>query len=267
MAANLRPIPYPKPAHGFNLNPAEVERTFRDKVQHFTVTPRCSACSGCGRPYIQVQKLRHWLKEKCSKKPDTTWADQCLEAANKGHNVGSWSLSDINLDGRECLLVFSILYDIGEPGLIKHFRSHDLTDKKLPISLLELETKLKGSTHDSTLLAQKFDMRQWAFCSYRFDWSSQFNFEKPTILPICRRGILSRSGGTALVWQIAIQEEFVGDSLRKISAKSRFHDNEFGVVGHCSEHGDGRLTNYSPVLSICPQDLSRRPYRVLPRRA
>ncbi|KAJ9602690.1 hypothetical protein H2200_012884 [Cladophialophora chaetospira] len=231
MVPSSRLNPLPKPAQAPTLSPADVERTFRDRLQHFTVTPVCGECRDCGRRrrYIQVEKLRNWLKEKCPQKPDTTWADQCLEAANQGYNAGSLSLGDINARGRECLLVFSILYDIGEPSLIQYFQMRNLTDTKLPISLLELETELKGSSPNAAQLAQKFDKRQWAFCPTSFDWSSRFNCKKQEILPICRRAVLSRRGGTALVWQIAVQEEFVGPKLRTLSAKSKFYDEKFGI--------------------------------------
>jgi hypothetical protein len=178
-----------------------------------------------------VEKLRNWLKEKYSKKTDTTWADLCLEAANQGQNAGSFSLSDIDAPGRVYLLVFSILYDIGEPSLIQIFQRSGLRDTKLPITLWELENKLKQAlVPNATLVAGKFNERQWAFCPARFDWSSTFNCEKSTILPICRRGILTKKGGTALLWQIAVQEEFVGPSLRTKSSKSKFTDREFGIV-------------------------------------
>lgn len=256
MASILRPGQLLKPAHGPRYTPNDVESTFRHRLGQFTVKPRCSECTGCGRPYVQVEKLRIWLKEKCSKKTDTTWADLCLEAANHGHNAGYLSLSDINAPGRECLLVFSILYDIGAPSLIQDFQRWGLTDTKLPISLLDLENGLKaGSIDDATRLAQNFDERQWAFCPPRFDWSSQSRHKKPTVLPICRRGILSPKGGTAFVWQIAVQEEFVGPSLRAMSVKSRFTDSEFGIVSHSPSRADGCLANYCQVLSIRPENI------------
>ncbi|KIW73675.1 hypothetical protein PV04_01773 [Phialophora macrospora] len=224
------PTPLQKLGQGPKCPPPNMQTEFDKKVEEFTVIPQCNECSGCGRNYIQVEKLRNWLKEKYSKRPDTTRADLCLEAAMQGHNAGSLSLSDINAPDRECLLVFSILYAIGEPHLIQDFQRWGLTDSKLPISLLELEDELKqGSIPEADRLAKRFDQRQWAFCPARFDWSSTFACKKPTILPICRRGILSKKGGTALLWQIAVQEEFVGPKLRAVSARSKFPDPAFGI--------------------------------------
>lgn len=258
---SMRPTLLQKPAHGLKLTSSEVQETFRKKREEFTVTPHCSECTGCGRPYIQVEKLRDWLKEKHT---DRTWADMCLDEVNQGHNAGSLSLSDINAPGRECLLVFSILCKIGASYLIQHFQRWGLTDTKLPITLLNLENELKsGSIDNATHLAKKFDESQWAFCPTKFDWSSTFACKKPTILPICRRGILSNKGGTALLWQIAVQEEFVGSSLRARSAKSKFTDSEFGTVSQDAGHSTGIVTDCWQVLSIRAQDLSRRPCRIL----
>lgn len=208
-----------------------MQKKFREKREELTVIPHCSECAGCGRPYIQVEKLRNWLKEKWSKNTDISWADLCLEASNQGNYAGSLTLSDINAPGRECLLVFSILCEIGAPGLIREFQRQGLTDTKLPITLLELETDLSQlSIDNASFLAEKFDERQWAFCPAKFDWSSPFACKKPTVLPICKRGILSNKGGTALLWQIAVQEEFVAPNLRRISARSQFDDPDFGIV-------------------------------------
>jgi hypothetical protein len=265
MALSMRPTHLHLPARGATSISPEVQETFRKKREEFTVTPHCSECTGCGRPYIQVEKLRNWLKEKCPKDTDQTWADMCLDVANQGHHAGSLSLSDINAAGRECLLVFSILCKIGAPYLIQDFQRWGLTDTKLPITLLDLENELKsGSIDNATHLAKKFDESQWAFCPPRFDWSSTFACKKPTILPICRRGILSNKGGTALLWQIAVQEEFVGSSLREKSAKSKFTDTEFGIVSQDAGHSIRGLTDCWQVLSIRDQDLPRRPCRILP---
>ncbi|KAK5456970.1 hypothetical protein LTS15_004750 [Exophiala xenobiotica] len=184
--------------------------SFSKKLKDLTVNPHCNECGGCGRPYIQVEKLRNWLKEKHPEKTDTTWADLCLGEVKQGHSAGSLSLRDIDAQDRECLLVFSILYDIRESSLTPDFQRWGFTDKRLPITLLELQNELKKSKVDASIVAQKFDERQWAFC--------------PT-----RRGMLSDKGGNALVWQIGVQEEFVGPTLRTMSAKSKFADPDFGL--------------------------------------
>lgn len=254
-----------KPPHNPPYTSSEVQRKFREKREELTVIPHCSECTGCGRPYMQVEKLRNWLKESCSEHTDISWADLCLEAAKQGHNAGSLSLGDINAPDRPCLLVFSILCDIGTPSLIQEFQRRGLTDTKLPISLSDLEHELNHLPIDNAaLLAKRFDDRKWAFCPVRFDWSSTFACKKSTVLPICRRGILSTKGGTALLWQIAVQEEFVGPSLRSISAKSKFNDTEFGPVSQNSgHHSVDQLTEYCEVLSVRAQDLSRWQSRIL----
>lgn len=209
---------------------------FKAKLTELTVDPQCHECPGCGSPYIQVERFQTWLKEKCSKRSETTWADQCLDAANQ-EDAGSLSLSDINAKGSECLLVFSILYDIGAPEQIQYFQRKMLTDSKLPISLLTLQNELEqragqGTSRPEADLARRFNERQWAFCPARFDWSSSFDCKKRTVLPICKRALLSTKGGTALLWQIAVQEEFVGQLLRTRSANSRFNDIDFGMVSY-----------------------------------
>ncbi|KAK5062484.1 hypothetical protein LTR84_004556 [Exophiala bonariae] len=230
MALSARPTHLQKPTHSPRYTASEVAKIFHDKIKELTVTPHCSKCAGCGRPYIQVEELRTWLKEKWSTHIDRSWADLCLEASNQGNKAGSLSLSDIDAPGSGCLLVFSILHDIGAPSLIRKFQRQGLIDRKLPINLSELENELSQLGIDNaTILAGKFDERQWAFCPATFDLSSTIACKRTTVLPICRREILSTKGGTALLWQIAVQEEFIGPSLREQSAKSKFKDPKFGT--------------------------------------
>ena len=230
MVPSLSPV-HILPTHTTDYTPSEIFEIFKEKLQQITIKPECDQCEGCGRSYIQLEKLRHWLKEKSLKRASSTWADLCLQAGSQGYDNGSLSLKDINMPGRESLLVFSILYDMGASGLIEDFQRWEFEDNKLPINVLVLEAKLKEkNSAEATLLAEKFDKRQWTFCPAKFDDSRSFDCEKSRIVPICKRGLLSNKGGTSVLWQIAVQEEFVGEKLRQMSVKMTFTDPTFGVV-------------------------------------
>jgi len=104
------------------------------------------------------------------------------------------------------------LLEIGSGKSIEHFMTQDLIDRRLPMSLYKLRTHLRDIPNGEEL-ARKFDQEQWKFCPARFELDMDVDYVEQTILPVCKKDLVGK-GGTAEVWKIAIQEEFVSESLK-----------------------------------------------------
>ncbi|KAF2006619.1 hypothetical protein P154DRAFT_615336 [Amniculicola lignicola CBS 123094] len=141
--------------------------------------------------------------------------------------IHSSKISDAGSDC--CLVVFSILLDLGIGHLVHHLAKKDIVDNRLPVNLSYLKKKLKP-LEDGEKIAELFNKRQWKFLPAQFRYNMDKEFFEERIIPICRKDSLA-SGGTAHVWQIVVQKEFVGPKLRNHLAQDEFavyDDEEFG---------------------------------------
>ncbi|KUJ16335.1 uncharacterized protein LY89DRAFT_719074 [Mollisia scopiformis] len=135
-----------------------------------------------------------------------------------------------------CILIFSILLMMDRGCLVHLFRSQQMFDRNLPINVSALEeifhTMLESAREhgfhlDPIALTHEFDDLQWKFCPARFDLGEEQYFNNPKqIIPIVERSILSESGGTAVLWQVAILEEFVSSKLAVTVTRSRYREDD-----------------------------------------
>ena len=200
-------------------------REFRKVLKDYTVPGLYR------REYIRVTLLTKWLESKAT--PRDRQVDILLEYAYRQSHAPRLPISadDICRDGEKCILVFSILLEIDCGKLIDCFESHDLVDKNLPIPLLRLGEVL-GDQKSSrgVLVAEEFNRKQWAFCPAKFDFDRSRQYHQDMVIPICRREKINDKGGTARLWQIEVQEEFVRPRLRAKILHSRYESPVFGPV-------------------------------------
>ncbi|KAF3053232.1 hypothetical protein E8E11_000162 [Didymella keratinophila] len=195
-----------------------------------------------GRVYVLVDKLQKWLRAPAgSDSPEYRSATNIHLLAHAAHfgscDSGAFSPlprepASIAEPGRNCcLLVFSILLDLDRGGLLDTFAHHDIRDKGLPIALSELKHKLRN-IEDGDQIANEFNARQWSFCPAYFSEHMDEGYFEDHIIPVCRTQKIN-SGGTADVWQICVQREFVDAHLRRQlegDAHASYEDLEYG---HC----------------------------------
>jgi hypothetical protein len=151
-----------------------------------------------------------------------------VDAAHYGHVDFPPKIKDVGTEC--CVVVFSILLDLGLGHRIVDVRK-SVADCLLPLELAALKDRLKGLS-DGDDLAIKFNEGQWKFSPAQFTADMDKNFFESHIIPICRRAYLN-SGGTATVWQISVQEEFVDDTLKSFladDADAKYDDVKFGMV-------------------------------------
>jgi hypothetical protein len=189
-----------------------------------------------GRKYVLVETLRSWMRHTSPTKLDdkfVTNTDLLSHAAYFGKRdfrpIESSRISDRGNDC--CIIVFSILLDLGLGYLIDSFSRKGIIDRRLPEDLSSLKEKLRD-LEDGVQIAELFNDRQWKFCPATFSQHMENDFFKDVIIPICRQSE-PNSGGTAKVRQIVVQEQFVGESLRNLlkdDPSTSYDDQNFGPV-------------------------------------
>jgi hypothetical protein len=199
----------------------------------------CTVHAACGRNYVRTAMLTNWLRDKAGPGSNTTRAARLLRAAYRDRIGPGLPISSEELSSGEacCLVVFSILLELRLGQLVDRFQRLGIVDMRLPVDLLSLQDKVSAMDLPKTEggwkgLAERFDDMQWRFCPARFDHRVGREHPKNMILPIFKKEEINDKGGTACLWQIAVQEEFVGQKIRDAVRNSRFYDrrDNFGWV-------------------------------------
>ena len=221
--------------------------TAHEKVmrEFFAMLKKCTVEGACGREFILPTTLTTWMRET-SPGSRYTWTDRLLQSAYSKRSLpGRLIESDHIADGvQSALLTFCILLELGHGALIHTFHSHELVDRKIPIDLYSLRTKL-GELDElpkpADELAIDFNEKQWRYCAATFDLRTGLNHVKHRILPICVKRRINKKGGTADLWYIEVHQEFVGERLREAVPDARFKPDgsagELGYVSHWSHSG------------------------------
>jgi hypothetical protein len=203
-----------------------------------TMLQACTVQAACGRSYVLVAKLTRWLRRNVQNNSGakSTQGSRLLWAAYYNRNIFLPITWEQLSGGEDCsLLVFSILLELKKGWLVHSFQSRDIVDRHLPIDLRSLRARISSMrVSNADDLAVNFDAKQWKFCPAKFDLhKSKEGYNKNIIIPICKKQEIKK-GGTAQLWQIAVQEEFVGPKLREAVKDSWFDDEKdrFGPVSH-----------------------------------
>lgn len=193
-------------------------RDFHSKLRE------CTMEAVCGRSYVLVTKLTNWLRSEVRwSGSNTTQAGRLLQAVYRHQNQPGRPINVENFSGVDCcLLVFCILLEVGAGELVHTFQRRGIVDRNLPTDLSSLRHKL-NDLPNAEKLAMDFDEVQWRFCPARFELHCGHEHPKNMIIPICRKEKINSKGGTAQVWQIDVQEEFLSPRLKKVVSSSRFN--------------------------------------------
>jgi hypothetical protein len=224
----------------------EALRDFREKIAGFTLI------GACGRPYILVSKLTHWLENNAQihfagQQINTRPANRLLQAAYRrrsGRPAPPMDVGQLCSGQGRCLLVFCILLELGLGDKIYDFWRKEKADSSLPLQLYDLKETFAeiDNSNDTEEHAKRFDKLQWRFCPARFDLNVARDFWVDRVLPICIKQLINTKGGTADLWQIAVLEEFVGKELREAAKNSKYDSPDDDSLGPVS-------TN--PFLPLC----------------
>ncbi|KAI1101815.1 hypothetical protein F4804DRAFT_314785 [Jackrogersella minutella] len=191
----------------------------------------------CGREYYHSRKIVEWMLYQGDKEPATNVGLLLTEAYQRIgsiHHHSSWKISK---EEDRCLIVFAILLEIGYGHLIDVFQRHGIIDKRLPTrdrsdtEYLEKDLERKG-VYNTKQFWERFQERMWLYYPCPLDLGMRTTFRDPDrgrwIMPFCKRQRINMKGGTAQVWEVAVQESLVPRKLAITTERSEYKDNEHG---------------------------------------
>ncbi|KAF2114185.1 kinase-like domain-containing protein [Lophiotrema nucula] len=204
---------------------------FKEKLKEYKV----AVCDG-GRPYIRTDPLIEWMRAT-EPRHGSSNADRLLLEA---YNVKGWSsflpisTSKICDGGHDrCAIVFSILLEIGLAHMIHDVQKRGIIDQFVPMSLADLKSKFSDIDPSNGIrLAELFDRAQWKFRPVMMTWDMDREYQEQHYLPFCRKTEIGK-GGQARVFQIAVQEDYVDNDLRKRLSKTGITTYPDEVFGPC----------------------------------
>ena len=219
-------------------------RDFRTKLQSFTVQ------AVCGRSYILTSKLIQWLQSPVYvDKAKTTITNCLLDDAYSGSELGPRvSREDLSGNENRCLLVFAILLELESGHFIHHFRRHWKFDNKLPFDLHALKFTFSSiGVDDADSKAEAFYHTQWKYSVKGFTHGGASIFDKNAVIPIHRKELINKKGGTATLWLIEVLEEFVEERLKEAVKNSLYEpqDNLGPASYYLPSHMSAILIIYS----------------------
>lgn len=174
----------------------------------------------CGRQYVLVEKLQHWLRSRID--GNVTHVERLAHVAYKDTQFLPIETHIFNPGDNCCLLVFCILQLIGCGNAIDAFYEHQKTDRLLPMRRDTIQEAFESANIPDRTKTSEFFKLQHHFKPARFCWHMKNNWDNNRVIPICEKNFLKK-GGTAQIYQIAIPEEYVDETLRRVCAGYRFN--------------------------------------------
>ncbi|KAL8716475.1 MAG: hypothetical protein Q9225_006202 [Loekoesia sp. 1 TL-2023] len=173
-----------------------------------------------GKRFILIPFLRQWLLAKGS--PFASRLDLLLDSVYSEMTIVPIEADAISSGSQECLLVFSMLVELGHGYLIDRFQKYGLTDSRLPFDLKQVKDYLiRMAWPNADELAQVFWKTQWAYLPMRFEYGFSCVCPPQNVIPIQRRQRVNDKGAIAELWQVEVPEAFVGHKLRQMSSNAR----------------------------------------------
>jgi hypothetical protein len=194
--------------------------------------------AACGREYVNVFKLQAWMRSTAPGWTIDNFTRLLFEAWRNwgGHQPPFRPKAESISTGDQCaVLVFSILLELEHGHLIKNFQDEKILDKDLEHAGVDyryvVETLQKHNIPDAKRLVERFEEKKWSYCPViiKHRMSNAFR-DGRWVIPFCKRQEVNEKGGTAQVWQVLIQEDFVSREVRDIISGSRIEDADLGPV-------------------------------------
>jgi len=217
---------------GQQLGGQDPDRDFEHAVASCTIK---TATEAGGRPYVRPSRLYEWWQgETTFNEQPTTQATRLLHHVYRNWSAHSHSVTmtrDTLFGNNPCIIIFSILLEIGWGDLIHRFRNFEKFDKSLPFRKSDLESyirematrphRLRRRIPNPDDVSAKFFEAQWKFCPVKFTGEEQ-DISSHSIIPIHRKELITEKGGTAKLFQIEVLSEFVVGNLREAAENFKY---------------------------------------------
>jgi hypothetical protein len=213
-------------------NPTNPENSRAALCDYQAKLRECTVNSAFDQAFVLTEKLLAWLRSSVGSIPATTQLDRLLEAVcTSASEICTPMSSEAITQGEDCcLLVLSILLDLGAGQLLGGLVRRGIVDCQLPIGRQHLCASFESmGVPDAERLGAAFYGLQWRFCPARFDFQGSYDWPEEMVIPICRKEKINNKGGTAQLWQIEIPEEFVSSRLRDAIPSARLYDLNHNV--------------------------------------
>lgn len=145
------------------------------------------------------------------------------------------SSNRISVGDNRCLLVFSMLLELGHGDLIDIFQKVGIVDKSLASSDYHYgQLRHEFERYHIPNIGKIIDgveKNKWSFCPAPiWPYAQKIFGGGRWVLPFCKRERINEKGGTANLWQVLVREEFVPPNLRATISGSKLRDKTFGWV-------------------------------------
>ncbi|KAI1775401.1 hypothetical protein F4818DRAFT_48219 [Hypoxylon cercidicola] len=195
---------------------------------------KSKAC--CGREYYRTNDILKWMRSTDPNK-QTSNTSRLLVEAHEAHRTTLKIPTSDEIDNQDscCLKIFAILLELGCGHLIHAFQRYRIDDKNLPdlpnTEPLERDLMSKGHISNAKDFWERFQEKMWLYpCTLVNHMTSAFldPGRGRWIMPFCKRQRVNHKGGTASVWEVAVQESLVPLGLAVRVSRSVYEDNDHG---------------------------------------
>ncbi|KAI0888745.1 uncharacterized protein GGS22DRAFT_196622 [Annulohypoxylon maeteangense] len=206
-------------------------------IFHDNLANKWKSKAYCGREYYRSHEIVKWMLRQDTTERATNAGLLLTEVYHKSGSVhvpSSWKISDGDC---RCLIVFAILLELDCGHLIDLFQRYNITDKRLPTreipdTMLYENDLRKGGIQDTKQFWRSFLDKMWLYYPCVLDYSMRNAFLDPGrgrwIMPFAKRQAVNMKGGTAQVWEVAVQESLVPRKLAMEVGRSEYEDAELG---------------------------------------
>jgi hypothetical protein len=143
--------------------------TFNKALKNFAATlDQLTVTAVDGSRYVRISALSEWMRDFADEL-EGRWISRTELLANAVYHGWRDFPPIISNEGSNCcVIVFSILLDLGLGHRVHDFTQKGIVDSNLPQDLATLKNKFKPQKGDGEYLANKFNERQWKFSLAQF---------------------------------------------------------------------------------------------------
>ncbi|KAI8951168.1 hypothetical protein F4801DRAFT_578708 [Xylaria longipes] len=188
-----------------------------------------------GRKYVRTRRMIDWMRRSESNREIANGGlllDDVYEAPQKPSSEFR-PVEWMQLSNDNCIILFGLLIVLGYGHLIDEFRRHSIQDYLRQTGDIIEQHMLKDHFESSTSLRKfmnDFERRRWEFSPVEFDLAMDIILkDRRCVLPFCHKQRINHKGATAELYEVAVEEDFVQESLRVAIQSSRYNDPIFGL--------------------------------------
>ncbi|GAP90375.1 putative serine threonine protein kinase [Rosellinia necatrix] len=186
-----------------------------------------------GRQYIRTRQMVKWMEASESSDASTNGGRLLDEVCQANNPISKFpAVKWEYLSGRPHWVVeFGLLTILGYGHLIEIFRRHEIRYDVSPWDTDNIREKLRGHINNDgrlEIFMLDFERRRWEFNPVQFELGMDKALHEQCVLPFCARSRINHKGATASLWEIAVEEDFIEESLRDAIKGSRYKHKDFG---------------------------------------